>query len=100
MASRSGDGDPTSESALNAAKVPVPPSAPTTVGEELEWATRVLETVGVPEPAREAAALLASVLGLPSVALEPDSPASLAAIHVDRFLAAIVRRTRDESPRS
>ena len=72
------------------------PSAPTTVGEQLEWATRVLESVAAREPAREAAALLASVMGSPSGPLEPDSATSLTASQVDRFLAAIVRRTRDE----
>jgi hypothetical protein len=76
------------------------PSTPTTVGEQLEWATRVLGAIGAPEPAREAAALLASVMGLPSVPLEPDPAAPLAASEVDRFLAAVARRTRDAPPRS
>jgi hypothetical protein len=76
------------------------PSTPTTVGEQLAWATHVLGTVGAPNPGREAAALLALAMGLPSLPLEPDLTAPLAASHVDRFLAAIARRTRDEPPRS
>jgi hypothetical protein len=74
------------------------PSTPTTVGEQLRWATHVLGTVGTAEPAREAATLLASAMGLPSVPLEPDPAAPLAASQVDRFLAAIARRLRDEQP--
>jgi hypothetical protein len=66
----------------------------------MEWATQVLGTVGATEPAREAAALLASAMGLLGVALDLDPAAPLAASHVDRFLAAIARRTRDEHPRS
>ena len=77
-----------------------PPSPPTTVGEQLEWATHILAAVGAPEPGREAAALLASVMGLPSLPQEPDPAAPLAASEVDRFLAVIARRTRREPSRS
>jgi hypothetical protein len=77
-----------------------PPSPPTTVGEQLEWAARVLETAGAPEPAREAAALLASAMNLPSLPPEFDRDAPLAAGHVDQFLAATARRTRGEPSRS
>ncbi len=84
MASRSGPADP--------------PSPPSTVGEQLAWATHVFETVGAAEPAREAATLLASAMDLPCVPLDPDPAASLAASQVDRFLAAIARRLRDEHP--
>ena len=76
------------------------PSPPTTVGEQLEWSTHVLRAVGVPEPAREASAMLASVMGLPSIPLELDPAAPLAARHVDRFLAAIARRIRRGPSRS
>jgi hypothetical protein len=108
MASRPPDGDQESGSDRNAqnvpgatrTKAPGAPSAPTTVGEQLDWATRVLESVEAREPAREAVALLASVMASPSVALEPDSAATLTASEVDRFLAAIVRRTREEPSQS
>ena len=99
MARRSRDGDQTSESDPD---VPYPsdaPSTPTTIGEQLEWAARVLETVGALEPAREAAALLASVMGLPNIPAEADPGAWLPASLVDRFLAVIARRMRDETPR-
>jgi hypothetical protein len=77
----------------------VAPPTPTTVGEQLAWATRVLETIGLPAPAREAAVLLASVIGSPGIALDHASGASLTARQVDAFLAAVVRRTRNEPPR-
>ena len=76
------------------------PSPPTTVGEQLEWATHVLEIAGAPEPAREAAALLASAMGLPSSSPAPDPVAPLEASQVDWFLAAIARRTRGDASSS
>jgi PrmC N-terminal domain len=100
MASRSGGGDPTSDSRCGAPPTPAAPSPPTTVGEQLEWATQVLEAIGAPDPPQEAAALLASVMGSPRRALECEPGTSVAASQVDRFLAAIARRTRDEPPRS
>jgi hypothetical protein len=75
------------------------PRTPTTIGEQLEWGTHVLATVGAREPAGEAAALLASAMGLATVPAQLDPAAPLAASHVDRFLAAIARRTRAEPPR-
>jgi len=81
------------------------PTTPTTIGEQLAWATRVLAMLGAPDPEREAAALLASATGLSEVppelhAAAPLAAAPLAASQVDRFLAAIARRTRDEPGRS
>jgi hypothetical protein len=72
-----------------------PPSPPTTVGEQLAWATHVLEAVGVREPAVEAATLLAAAMDMPRAAPAPDPAAPLAASQVDRLLAAIARRLRD-----
>jgi hypothetical protein len=74
------------------------PGTPTTVGEQVAWATRVLESVGVSAPAREATALLAAVLEASNDDLEADPAAPLAATQVDRFLVAIARRTRGEQP--
>ena len=71
-----------------------PPSPPTSVGEQLAWATHVLEAAGAREPAREAAALLAAVMDLPGVPAGPDPGTPLAASQVDRLLAAIARRLR------
>jgi len=84
------------ESGPARASAPDAPSTPTTVGQQLEWATRVLETVGVADPTREAASLLASAIGWPSDA-SPNAAAPLAASEVDRFLAAIARRSRHET---
>jgi len=94
MARRPRGFDETTESAPHQRNARDAPSTPTTVGEQLAWATHVLGTLGAPEPAREAAALLASAMGLPSPPLEADPAAPLAAGQVDRFLAAIARRTR------
>jgi hypothetical protein len=99
MAYRPRDADPTTDATRRRSNAPAAPSTPTTVGDQLEWAAIVLGSIGVPDPAREAAAVLASVMGLPGVPLEPDLAAPLAASHVDRFLAAIARRMRDEPPR-
>jgi hypothetical protein len=98
MASRPGGGDP-SDSGHDAPNTPGAPSPPTSVGELLGWATRVLETIGAPDPAREAATLLTSVMGSSSRLVESDGGTSVAASQVDGFLAAIARRTRDVPPR-
>jgi PrmC N-terminal domain len=96
MACRPPSGDPRSEPARSSTSVADAPSPPTTIGAQLEWATRVFESVGAPEPAKEAGALLASIVGLPISQLRANAAASLSASHVDRFLAAIVLRMRDE----
>ena len=72
-----------------------PPSPPTTVGEQLAWATHVLEGLGVSEPAVEAATLLAAAMDVLGAAPPHDPLAPLAASQVDRLLAAIARRLRD-----
>jgi methylase of polypeptide subunit release factors len=100
MASRSRGGNPTKDSGRGAPLTPAAPSPPTTLGEQLEWATQVLEAIGAPDPAKEAAALLASVMGSPSRLVKSEGRTSIAASQVDRFLAAIARRTREEPPRS
>jgi hypothetical protein len=99
MARRPRGCDATTESPRHRPNAGDAPSTPTTVGEQLAWATRVLTTVGAPEPAREAAMLLASVMGVPIAPRELDPAVPLAASQVDRFLAAIARRTRDEPQR-
>jgi hypothetical protein len=95
MACRPPSGDPRSELARNATTVADAPSSPTTIGAQLEWATRVFEGLGAPEPAKEAGALLASIVGLPILQLRANAAASLAASHVDLFRAAIALRMRD-----
>jgi hypothetical protein len=76
------------------------PSPPTTVGEQLAWATDVLGSLGALEPASEAATLLASAMDFPRVPRDLDPAAPLAASQVDRFLAAIARRLREGRPGS
>jgi hypothetical protein len=98
MASRPGGGDP-SDSGNDAPNTPGAPSPPTSVGELLGWATLVLETIGAPDPAREAATLLTSLMGLPNRLPESAPGTSVTATQADRFLVAIARRTRDVPPR-
>jgi hypothetical protein len=90
--------DPRSEAAQIASSAADAPSPPTTIGAQLAWATGVLESCGAPDPRKEAAALLASVIGLPIAQLGANAATSLAASHVDRFLAAIALRMREDHP--
>jgi hypothetical protein len=77
-----------------------PPTPPTTVGEQLAWATHVLEAIGAAEPAREAATLVALAMDLPGVPSDLDAGSPIAAIQVDRLLAGVARRLRENDPGS